>query len=138
MLRAQQMRVIPRYEEQSLIASSPAVFPMRKKEAPKSMTTELDKRLNECARNLNDGKLLARLTAGDTVTQELKYHRSCLTEPFFKQLKRKSKAGHQRTKYILSKLLAYIVETKLSTDGRSCSNLLILLVCISKDLNNSG
>ena len=43
------------------------------------MTMELDKRLNECARNLNDGTLIARLSGGDVVAQEVKYHRSCLT-----------------------------------------------------------
>ena len=52
-------------------------------EAPKSdlrraMTIELDRRLNECARNLEDGKLLATLSGGDVVAQELKYHRNCL------------------------------------------------------------
>ena len=44
-----------------------------------AMTMQLDKRLNECARTLNDGKLLARLSGGDVVAQELKYHRTCLT-----------------------------------------------------------
>ena len=44
------------------------------------MTMELDKRLNECARTLNDGRLLAILSAGDAVAQELQYHRSCLTK----------------------------------------------------------
>ena len=50
-----------------------------KSELRKAMTIELDQRLNECALNLNDGKLLVRLTGGDIVAQELKYHRSCLT-----------------------------------------------------------
>ena len=45
------------------------------KEAPvselrRAMTMELDQQLNECARNLNDGKLLARLSGGDVVAQE--------------------------------------------------------------------
>ena len=40
------------------------------------MTMEFDKRSNGCARNLNDGKLLDRLTGEDIVAQELKYHRS--------------------------------------------------------------
>lgn len=43
-------------------------------ELRQSMTIQLYKILNECARNLNDGKLLARLSAGDAVVQELKYH----------------------------------------------------------------
>ena len=32
-----------------------------------TITMQLDKRLNECARNLNDGKLLAMLSGGDVV-----------------------------------------------------------------------
>jgi hypothetical protein len=43
------------------------------------MTNQLDKWLIECARNLNNGKLLAVLSGGDVVAQELKYHYFCLT-----------------------------------------------------------
>jgi len=42
--------------------------------------------LNECAKNLSDEKLLAKLSAGDAVVQEFKYHPACLVglynEPF--------------------------------------------------------
>ena len=71
------------------------------------MTMELDQRLNECARNLNDGKLLARLTGGDIVAQELKYHRSCLTALYNRErahiatIARKAKTNHERKKYNL-------------------------------------
>jgi len=50
-----------------------------------AMTIQLDKRLNECARNLNDGKLLAILSGSD-VAQELKYHYSCLTALYHKKM----------------------------------------------------
>ena len=43
------------------------------------MTMKVDKRINECARTLNDGRLLGKLRAGDAVAQELKYHPACLT-----------------------------------------------------------
>ena len=43
------------------------------------MTMQLNERLNECAHNLSDGKLLALLSGGDVVALELKYHCSCLT-----------------------------------------------------------
>jgi len=43
------------------------------------MTMKLNKRLNDCAKNLNDGRLLAVLSGGDVIAQELKYHSSCLT-----------------------------------------------------------
>ena len=90
------------------------------------MTMELDQRLNECARNLNDGQLLARLTGGDIVAQELKYHRSCLTDLYNRErahiatiAKESKDQSREKEIYSLefSELLAYIVETKLSTDG---------------------
>ena len=43
------------------------------------MTMTLNDRLKECARNLNDGLLLARLSGGDIVAQEFQYHLTCLT-----------------------------------------------------------
>ncbi len=43
-----------------------------------AMTMKLNKRLNECAKNLSDGKLLAKLSTGDVVAQEMKYHHTCL------------------------------------------------------------
>jgi hypothetical protein len=49
------------------------------------VTKQLDKRLNECARNLNNGKLLAVLSGGDVVAQELKYHYSYLTALYHKE-----------------------------------------------------
>ncbi|KAJ8287036.1 hypothetical protein GJAV_G00046280 [Gymnothorax javanicus] len=36
-------------------------------------------RLHECATTLNVGKLLAKLSGGDAIAQELKYHCTCLT-----------------------------------------------------------
>ena len=44
------------------------------------MTRHLDKRLTECAQNLNDGRLLAKLSGGDAIAQELKYHVMCLAD----------------------------------------------------------
>jgi hypothetical protein len=43
------------------------------------MTMQLNTRLHQCAQNLQDQNLLAKLSAGDVVAQELKYHRACLT-----------------------------------------------------------
>ena len=39
---------------------------------------KLNEKLNQCARILNDGNLIARLSGGDVVAQELKYHTNCL------------------------------------------------------------
>ena len=43
-----------------------------------AMTMKLNKKVNECAKMISDGKLLAKLSAGDVVAQELKYHPTCL------------------------------------------------------------
>lgn len=43
-----------------------------------AMTMKLNKKINDCAKTLNDGKLLAKLSAGDVIAQELKYHPACL------------------------------------------------------------
>ena len=47
-------------------------------EVREAMTMKLNKRVNECAKMISDGKLLAKLSAGDVVAQELKYHPTCL------------------------------------------------------------
>lgn len=46
----------------------------------KAMTMQLNERLSHCAKTLNHGKLLAKLSAGDVVAQELKYHPQCLVK----------------------------------------------------------
>ena len=43
-----------------------------------AMTQQLNDKVNECALTLSDGKLLAKLSGGDVVAQELKYHPACL------------------------------------------------------------
>ena len=40
---------------------------------------QLNRKLNEWAKTLNDGRLLAKLSARDAIAQELKYHTTCLT-----------------------------------------------------------
>ena len=92
-----------------------------KSELRKAMTMKLDQRLNECARNLNDGKLLAKLTGGDIVAQKLKYHRSCLTALYNNRerahiatiAKESNDQSSEKKIYplVFSELLAYIVVT---------------------------
>lgn len=43
-------------------------------------TMKFNEKINECARTLSDGKLLAKLAKsnGDVIEQELKYQRACL------------------------------------------------------------
>lgn len=101
------------------------------KEAPKSefrhaMTKDLDKRLNECARNLNDVRLMARLSGGDIIAQELKYHRSCLTAlynreraHFASQSSQEALSTREQEAHpiVFSELLVYIVESRIGADG---------------------
>ena len=67
------------------------------------MTTDLNDRLNECAKILNDGKLLAILSGGDAIAQELKYHLVCLTGLYnrkkchLRTLEKESSQGHAFT-----------------------------------------
>jgi hypothetical protein len=44
-----------------------------------AMTMQLNDRLNQCAQNLQNGKMLAKLSVGGAVAHELKYHVGCLT-----------------------------------------------------------
>ena len=43
------------------------------------MTKDVYERLKGCAELLEDKKLIAKLSAGDLVAQEAKYHLNCLT-----------------------------------------------------------
>ena len=91
------------------------------------MTKQLDKWLIECARNLNDEKLLAVLSGGDVVAQELKYHYSCLTALYNKERaylltienQDDTELSQERKVYpdVFSELLTYILGTKTSSDN---------------------
>ncbi|KAH3888537.1 hypothetical protein DPMN_012573 [Dreissena polymorpha] len=85
------------------------------------MTMNIDRRLNECARTLNDGKLLATLSGGDAVAQELRYHKNCLSSLYYREKAHHSKLNDQENcdsleneVYILvfSELVTFIVESK--------------------------
>ena len=41
-------------------------------------TKEVDKKVRECAGLLNNGKLIAKLSGGDLIAIEAKYHSKCL------------------------------------------------------------
>ena len=86
----------------------------------------LNNRLHQCATTLNDGKFLARLTGGDAITQELKYHRTCLIDLYnrktshLKILEKSScwtEAEPDVCPIVISELVNYMVETSLSSEG---------------------
>ncbi len=89
------------------------------------MTMQLNERLNECARNLNYGRLLALLSGGDVVALELKYHCSCLIalynreQAHIAQKNKETLESSQEKNFIplaFSELLAYVIEKRYSTD----------------------
>ncbi|KAL7381910.1 hypothetical protein ABVT39_020427 [Epinephelus coioides] len=92
-----------------------------------AMTMNVNERLNECARNLSDTKLLAKLSAGDVVAQELKYHPACLIGLYNRErahlnaLKHeqnsRSSGSHDLYHSAFSELVIYITDTKSTSDG---------------------
>ena len=104
------------------------------------MAMTLNERLKKCAKTLNDGKLLARLSGGDIVAQEFKYHLSCLNALYNKERVHLSAIKKQTQEHkneaeiiplVFSELLAYIVETKQKQAQKVLlySNWQILLNC---------
>ena len=90
------------------------------------MTMQVNKRINECAKTISDKKLLAKLSAGDVIAQELKYHPACLVALYNKEgaylkAKEQEKAQeHWKEAYPIafSKLVTYISEMKNASDSR--------------------
>lgn len=89
-----------------------------------AMTMKLNDRLNQCARNLNHGSLLAKLSAGDVVAQELKYHSSCLVCLYneerahlnaIKQENRASNAVDDLYPVVFSELVIYIMDCRVTS-----------------------
>ena len=90
------------------------------------MTMQLNEILNECARTLNDGMLLAKLSAGDAVVLELKSHHACLVAVYnrerahhhlIKQEQSRTKPGTELYPIAFSELTLYITDTRATTGG---------------------
>ena len=78
---------------------------------------QLDNRVRQSAIALQDGKLLAKLSAGDLMAQEAKYHPSCLAS-LYKRAKAQDDSYHQdygnKINYsiALAELLSHIDDTR--------------------------
>ena len=82
---------------------------------------ELNDRLNRCAMTLNDEKLLSKLSAGDTVALELKYHPACLAVLYSKQRSHLNRHRNEESTELaitkeacptaFSEIVTYIIET---------------------------
>lgn len=90
------------------------------------MTMQVNKRIHECAKTLSDRKLLAKLSVGDVIAQELKYHPACLValynrERAYLKVQEQAKAQeHWKEAYPIafSELVTYISEMKNTSDSR--------------------
>lgn len=95
-------------------------------ELREAMTMQVNKRINECAKTLSDRKLLAKLSVGDVIAQELKYHPACLValynrERAYLKVQEQEKAQeHWKKAYPIafSELVTYISEMKNASDSR--------------------
>ena len=92
-----------------------------KKQLHDVATFGLDKRVRESALELQDEKLLAKLSAGDLVAQEAKYHASCLVALYNNAHTSAQKAAQDSNDTImhgiaLAELLNYIEDARLDAD----------------------
>ena len=86
-------------------------------------TLEVDKRVRECATLLNDGKLLAKLSAGDMVAIDAMYHSKCLVSLYnqARQYKSPKDTTYRSIEGVaFAELIAYI------DDYRDCQELTVL------------
>lgn len=67
-------------------------------ELREALTMQLNIRLYQCAKTLQDQTFLAKLSVGDVVAQELKYHGTCLTSLYNKE------RAHLRKQQLMSKV----------------------------------
>ena len=79
----------------------------------------MDDRVRKCAVRLGDKQLLAKLSAGDLVAQEAKYHAKCLVSLYNKARDSKSDQKDSHMKNIghgiaLAELVLYINDTRNS------------------------
>lgn len=101
---------------------------------------KLNERLNQCARILNDGRLLSIL-AGDVLAPELKYHPACLVTLYSRErsylcaqenLTIEEQEQKDGCAIAFSELVTYIVETTNSWAG-PCTFRLADLVLMHKE-----
>ena len=95
-------------------------------ELREAITMQLNTRLHQCAQNLQDEKLLAKLSAGAVVAQELKYHGACLTSLHNKErahlrmkqsMTEDADAEGEINKIVFAELVTHVVETQRGSTG---------------------
>ncbi|KAJ8865799.1 hypothetical protein PR048_033321 [Dryococelus australis] len=107
-------------------------------------TFELDARVRTCARLVEDNDLSGRLSAGDMVTPEAKFHTSCLLQLYNKARKPKSGESepnnHEKSlhAYILAELVMHIEEVCADDETSAVSKLADLADLYLNRLNQLG
>lgn len=81
-------------------------------------TFEIDTRVRQCAYQLQDQKLLVKLSGGDLIAQEAKYHLSCLVSLYNKARNLKGDAEEENSDAVnhglaFAGLVSYIEESRL-------------------------
>ena len=94
-----------------------------------AMTKQLNDKVTECALALSDGKLLAKLSGGDAVALELKYHPVCLASLYNRHRAHLNTINEDESDsnspdkdvypLAFSELVIYITETKNACVGKS-------------------
>jgi len=109
-------------------------------------TLRLDSRVRKCAHDLQDERLLAKLSSRDMVAQEAKYHPKCLVALYNKAVALQSaKESNQQDRsdelshgIALAELLAYIDEARMGEDVAPIFKLSDLAKLYSSRLNELG
>ncbi|KAJ8897318.1 hypothetical protein PR048_002664 [Dryococelus australis] len=109
-----------------------------------AFTFELDARVRTCARLVEDNDILGRLSAGDIVALEAKYHTSCLVQFYNKA--RKPKTGefepnnHEKSLhvFVLAELVMHTEEARANYETSPVSKLDDLADLYSNRLNQLG
>ena len=110
-------------------------------------TLRLDSRIRKCVHDLQDERLLAKLSSKDTIAQEAKYHPKCLVALYNKAaaLHAEDLDQHDRSDKLshgiaLAELLAYIDEARMDEDVApvfKLSDLVKLYSSCTKELHRS-
>lgn len=85
-------------------------------------TLEIDTRVRQCAYELQDQRLLAKLSGGDLIAQEAKYHLSCLVSLYnrarnvFKEDRDEEDLSTVNHGLAFAGLVSYIEESRLDED----------------------
>jgi 2-keto-3-deoxy-galactonokinase len=106
-------------------------------------TFMIDRRVRECALELQDTVLLAKLSAGDLISQEAKYHTTCLINLYNRTRKHVPKTEEERQEsvvhgLVLAELVDYIDASRSENDAVPVFKLIDLQKLYTERLEQLG